>query len=833
VRLQASLHLALYLAISACSDLPDLELGVCGNRVLDPKEACDGFAPEGTKCGAPDGPNACRFVCGEEGAGCPEGHGCGIDLRCRRPTGQLGLETSERFPMRSLRVADLDGDRFADLVGLTPSQVSVRFGARGDPLSESRALVLPSTRGAIVVSDLDRNGTSDIVAPIDDGLFVLAGTQERELSPVPHPLVERSGASVVAIPLRLAGGVLASSALMFADGDALRLAGRQINLAGVKSADLGRPAVFALGGGPEYAALVYRGHNEAFIVTATVSGGALAPLVVQRLRVPAGVSEVRFVDVDADGAKDLLFESPSPDGPSSFAVSHANPQSRPYFGESCTWVPALIPEIPRRIDGVLEAGDVNGDGLLDLVSRTSILLGTSRPAVRCTDSVFIPSVFDDDGWDEAVIGDYNGDGRSDVAVRPKIADAVDILLRSPRGGFNRRRAIASARPVMMRAGDFDGDTIDDVAFVGRQGTEPDMLTVWYGSHDGPPSDPIVMGRFGTITTFEPHDLSFELFALDAMTDLLIVSNAGTDGYAVSVARGNPSRTLFSPLTIGVSAQSRPDQPHGLAIGEICAACNGEPGCVEQRDALVLARGEQGERMWLVPGDPTGGGRFSTTLAEETALPSGVTSPCDPISLSLDADGDGLEEILFAEHSTSCAKTEAAIMVAHTTLGGGSCLSRLQLDRLVLPERTVAVRDMTLHDIDLDGDLDLLIVYEDADRSTAAAIARSESGAFAEIEPLPRNGELFPQSISAMRGADSRPQIVLLMGAQPHGGPVGIYRLEPGLARGALPSFVPDPIEEATIGRHLRAADFDGDGLDDLAWIDGESLHLRFGLEVEP
>ena len=48
----------------SCTEFETVELGVCGNRVLEAGEDCDGAAIlEGGTCAEPDTENACFYTC--------------------------------------------------------------------------------------------------------------------------------------------------------------------------------------------------------------------------------------------------------------------------------------------------------------------------------------------------------------------------------------------------------------------------------------------------------------------------------------------------------------------------------------------------------------------------------------------------------------------------------------------------------------------------------------------------------------------------------------------------------------------------------------------------
>ena len=176
---------------TACTELPAVEPGVCGNAVLEPPEACDRFtnAPD-TACGEPGTPLACRFACAPEGGApiCPDGYGCGRDGACRaasvtyRPVTFAGDFLA---PAHQIEVADVDGDGVDDLLAFTLGGGSVRFGS-GDGRFVDELEFPVSLQGAEGdVADVNLDGRADVLVPVGSGALVLLGQAERVLVPAP------------------------------------------------------------------------------------------------------------------------------------------------------------------------------------------------------------------------------------------------------------------------------------------------------------------------------------------------------------------------------------------------------------------------------------------------------------------------------------------------------------------------------------------------------------------------------------------------------------------------------------------------------------------------
>ena len=80
--------LALMLALAGCSSLPDIALGICGNHIVEPGEDCDSIDP---RCVQPGQPDACRLRCDAfPGNVCPIGEICDSNAACVRANDVCG-----------------------------------------------------------------------------------------------------------------------------------------------------------------------------------------------------------------------------------------------------------------------------------------------------------------------------------------------------------------------------------------------------------------------------------------------------------------------------------------------------------------------------------------------------------------------------------------------------------------------------------------------------------------------------------------------------------------------------------------------------------------------
>ena len=121
-------------ALFSCSNFTFVQENLCGNRVVEPNEDCDGYAElEGGTCGEPNHPTgSCTYICDHQSSEvirCPAGWSCGLDNRCRLAVGFLEEPVdSGDFLQGNMGAADFDGDLFVDLVAMRDNKVSIKYG---------------------------------------------------------------------------------------------------------------------------------------------------------------------------------------------------------------------------------------------------------------------------------------------------------------------------------------------------------------------------------------------------------------------------------------------------------------------------------------------------------------------------------------------------------------------------------------------------------------------------------------------------------------------------------------------------------------------------------
>lgn len=179
-----------------------------------------------------------------------------------------------------------------------------------------------------------------------------------------------------------------------------------------------------------------------------------------------GLGSLSAADFNQDGNLDLVAVN---------ALNGESPVTLLGYGHGA--FNSIVPQLPAY--GISSAaGDFNSDGKLDLViDGESILLGNG-------DGTFAQGSSADPNGAYVAAGDFNGDGKLDLAVTDELENTVTIFLGDGNGGF----AIAPTSPIPVGnkpwgiiAGDFNDDGKLDLA-VANYGDN--TVTLLLGNGDG-------------------------------------------------------------------------------------------------------------------------------------------------------------------------------------------------------------------------------------------------------------------------------------------------------------------------------------------------------------
>jgi hypothetical protein len=522
----------------------------------------------------------------------------------------------------SLAAADFDGDGHLDLAvaNAQSGSVSILLGIGDGTFGPSTQFLVEEGPYSLIAADFNLDGKPDLAITnrLSNNIAILPGNGDGTFQdPISFPVADGPGL--------LASGDFNGDgkpdlAVLFDSTNTLSI------LLGSGDGFLARPVNYLLGTSPNSIALVdLDGDGVLDILAPDPSSHSIlivwgkpdgtfdaAPLY------PVGSApvSVAIADFNGDGNPDLVTPN---QGSGDYSILLGNGDG------SFRVLPRIAVGDPTVFSRPIAVGvgDFNGDGKPDLavaigspLDRITILLGKGNGTFQAGGN--FPAGPDPGS---VVVGDFNGDGKLDLATANSNQTSntdfggMTVLLGNGDGTFRAPVAYdAGVRPYAVVSGDFNGDGVLDLA-VGAGGDaathQPATIAVFLGNGDGTfqTAQYIVVGDSAAMAVGDVNG--------DGNLDLVVATTA-----AVVILTGAGDGTFQqATFPIGSGASS-------VALADLDGDGNAD---------LVIAHGE-GDMSYLL-------GNGDGTFQPEIHFPGGASPTWTAIG---DFDGDGKPDLAVAD-----------------------------------------------------------------------------------------------------------------------------------------------------------------------------------------
>lgn len=322
----------------------------------------------------------------------------------------------------------------------------------------------------------------------------------------------------------------------------------------------------------------------------------------------ANPQAVAVADFNGDGIQDLAVLNGNGNSVSIFTGNGSGTFNTPTTS---------YPVAPGFPDAVV-VGDFNNDGKLDLAvlvqhaGEVSILLGNGDGTFQS----HLDFVTGNNPLALAV-GDFNGDGILDLATANNFDNTVSILLGNGDGTFQNHVDYATGSgPNALTVGDFNGDGILDLAVVNNN---DNTVSILLGHGDG--TFPAQSPAYSTAAV--PTAIVAGNFNKDGILDLAVATASGK----VSVLLGSGGGLFASHVDYSVGANSQ-----SVIAADLHADGNVDLAVANYNDSTVSILQGNGDGTfksqsvyptnsgpgWLAAGDFNGNGKLDLATADSNA-----------------------------------------------------------------------------------------------------------------------------------------------------------------------------------------------------------------------
>jgi hypothetical protein len=570
-------------------------------------------------------------------------------------------------------VADFNHDGIPDLATL--GRGATIFLGKGDGTFSESASYSSSLQAPAVAADFNGDGNLDLAGPaLDNNVTVVLGNGDGTLQSPPTlatyditGVVGLTTTGVAATDLRSDSK---TDLVLF--GESGSGVGFVVTYLGNGNGSFQAPVVSGAGnmtssgavgdfnhdGKPDVAVT---GFSDIVAVLLGNGDGTFQSEVQYNTNLGGTLSVIGVGDFNGDGKQDLVVagstsNDPSPGAPGTIEFLLGN-------GDGTFGFPTGVATDPSQVVA-LAVGDFNGDGTSDVAVATvggiSIFLGN-------TSGTFLGLA----GTPTALaVADFNQDGKLDLAVTLGApASQVQIFLGNGDGTFSSTGTfVTGTNPNSIVAADFNGDGKLDLATTGSDG-----LSILVGNGDGTFQSPINYD-----SALNPANLAAADFNGDGKTDIALLSGAGVALFLTTTGSNSPLFSLYatSPTTMTINAGQTATftsqvSPAGSFVGPVALSCTGAPATTtcSVSASSVTFQGATSDSFTVIV----------TTTANGSLLPVIDRAPLSPLSHLAPALGVCFFALLFGIFSSrrqlslkwGALAAVLSLVLISSACGGGS------------------------------------------------------------------------------------------------------------------------------------------------------------------